>query len=57
MTVDDITSSDQYVVSVLIGQEVSSLPPGPEFLLYKNVNKNEDYGNPHFIELSFSFIR
>ena len=28
-----------------------------EFLLYKNVNKNEDYGNPHFIELSFSFIR
>ena len=42
MTVDDITSSDQYVVSVLIGQEVSRITARPiEFLLYKNVNTNE----------------
>ena len=43
MTVDDITSSDQYVVAVLIGQEISRIMTARpmEFLLYKNVNKNE----------------
>ena len=57
MTVDDITSSDQYVVSCNWTGGIEFTARTLEFLLYKNVIKNEDYGNLHFIELSFSFIR
>ena len=57
MTVDDITSSDQYVVSCNWTGGIEFTAWTLEFLLYKNVIKNEDYGNLHFIELSFSFIR